>query len=155
MRTIIVYTSVAHGNTEKVAKAMAEASGAELTRTGEITPEALSRYDTVGFGSGIYNGRHHQNIFDLVAGLPASFDKKAFVFSTSGYGTTKPNQKLIKALEGKRFKISGDFACKGFDTAGINKLYAGAAKGRPNEEDLQGARNFAKKFISFGTHSLI
>jgi flavodoxin len=79
--------------------------------------------------------------------MPASPGKKVFVFSTSGYGTTKPNEKLIKALEEKSFKIIGNFACKGFDTAGINRLYGGAAKGRPNEDDLNEARNFAKTLI--------
>ena len=148
MKTIIVYTSIAHWNTEKVAKAMAEALSADLTKTKETTPEALINYDVVGFGSGVYNCKHHQDIFDLVARLPASSDKKVFVFSTSGYGTTKSNEKLIKELTGKGFKVIGSFACKGFDTAGINKLYGGAAKGRPNEADLQEARTFAKNLTS-------
>jgi flavodoxin len=147
MTTIIVYTSIAHGNTEKVAKAMAEALSADITRTGETTPETVNNYDLVGFGSGIYNGKHHQEIFDLVVRLPASSGKKFFVFSTSGFGTTKPNEKLKKALEGKGFKVIGNFACKGFDTAGINKLYGGAAKGRPDDNDLQEARTFARKLI--------
>lgn len=142
MKTIIVYTSIAHGNTEKVARAMAEALKADITKTGEPKPEILNNYELVGFGSGIYNGKHHQDIFELVSRMPSP-GKKVFVFSTSGYGTTKPNEKLIKELEGKGFKVVGSFACKGFDTAGINKLYGGAAKGRPNEADLQEAKAFA------------
>jgi len=45
-------------------------------------------------------------------------------------GTEQPNrnEKLIKELESKEFQVIGNFACKGFDTAGINKLYGGAAK---------------------------
>jgi len=144
MKTIIVYTSIAHGNTEKIAKAMAEALGADLAKAGETTPETLSNYDVIGFGSGIYNGTHHKNIFELVARLPASPAKKVFVFSTSGYGRTSSNKKLIKELVGKGFKVIGSFACKGFDTYGVNKLYGGAAKGRPNDNDLQEARVFAK-----------
>ena len=144
MKTIIVYTSIAHGNTEKVARAVAETLSADLTKTVETTPEILNNYELVGFGSGIYNGKHHQDIFELVSRMPTSPGKKVFVFSTSGYGTTKPNEKLIKALEGKDLEIIGNFACKGFDTAGINKLYGGAAKGRPNDEDLQAAKTFAK-----------
>ena len=121
MKTAIVYTSIAHGNTEKVAKAMAEALGADLIKTGDAVPNSLCNYDLVGFGSGVYSGRHHTDIFNLVTRIPAPPGKKAFVFSTSGYGITKPNEKLIRALEGKRFKVIGTFACKGFDTAGINK----------------------------------
>jgi len=144
MKTVVVYTSIAHGNTEKVAKAMAETTGADLKKAGDTAPEALSNYDLIGFGSGIYNGKHHQDIFDLVSRMPASPVKSVFVFSTSGFGTTKLNEKLVKELEKKGFKVTGNFACKGWDTAGINKLYGGAAKGRPNDDDLQQARLFAK-----------
>ncbi len=66
MKTIIVYTSIAHGNTEKVAKVMAQTIGADLVKTEETTPSAVAKYDLVGLGSGVYNGRHHQNIFELV-----------------------------------------------------------------------------------------
>jgi flavodoxin len=144
MKAIIVYVSIAHGNTEKVAKAMAEALSAELFKPAEVNLQTLGIYDLVGFGSGVYNGKHHQDIFNLVARMSASPGKKAFVFSTSGYGTTKPNERLIKELEAKGFQVIGNFACKGFDTAGINKLYGGAAKGHPNEQDLQAARAFTK-----------
>ena len=143
MKAVIIYTSIAHGNTEKVAKAMAEVLSAELVQAEEVKPETIDNYDMVGFGSGIYNGKHHQDIFDLVARMTASPGKNVFVFSTSGYGTTKPNEKLTRELNAKGFKVVRNFACKGFDTAGINKLYGGAARGRPNEEDLQAARDFA------------
>ena len=86
-------------------------------------------------------------MFNLITRLPSQQDKKVFVFSTSGYGTAKLNQKIINELTKKGFKIIGSFACKGFDTAGINKLYGGAAKGRLNEANLQEARTFAKNFM--------
>ena len=148
MKVIIVFTSIAYGNTEKVARAMSQAEGTDLAKTAETTPDVLSKYDVVGFGSGIYNGKHHQDIFDLVGRMPESSGKRAFVFSTSGYGTTKLNKKLVEALEKKGLRVIGDFACKGFDTAGINRLYGGAAKGRPNGADLEAARTFAKNLIS-------
>ncbi len=146
-KALVVYTSLAHGNTEKVAKAMAEVIQADLVKTVEITPKIVARYDLVGFGSGIYDGQHHAGVFELVAGLSESAGKKAFVFSTSGYGKTKPNQKLANLLAAKGFKVVGNFACKGFDTAGINRLYGGAAKGRPNGGDLKAARTFARSLV--------
>ena len=144
MKAIIVYVSIAHGNTEKVAKVIAEALGAELCKRADVNLETFGNYDLVGFGSGVYNGKHHQDIFELVTRMPASSGKKAFVFSTSGYGTTKPNERLIRELVAKGLQVIGNFACKGFDTAGINRLYGGAAKGHPNEQDLQVARAFAE-----------
>ncbi len=144
MKTIIVYTSIAHGNTEKVARAIAEVLRAELRKASDTTPDAVAGYELVGLGSGIYNGRHHQDIFDLVGRLPQVPGQRAFVFSTSGYGTTKANDGLVGALVAKGFKVVGDFACKGLDTAGINRLFGGAAKGHPNSADLDAARAFAR-----------
>jgi len=62
MKIIIVYMSISHGNTEKVAQAMAVALNADVTKADQITPEMLRTYDVVGFGSGIYFGRHHKQL---------------------------------------------------------------------------------------------
>jgi flavodoxin len=144
MKTLIVYTSIAYGNTEKVAKAMAEASRGDLARTEATNADRLNDYDLVGFGSGIYNGQHHKGIFDLVAQMPKAEDKKVFVFSTSRHGTTSLNDKLKKELLRKGYQVVGSFACKGFDIYRINKLHGEAAKGRPNADDLEEARVFAR-----------
>jgi len=42
------------------------------------------------------------------------------------------------------FSIVGDFSCKGWTTWGPLKLFGGTNKGRPNEEDLEEARVFAR-----------
>jgi flavodoxin len=144
MKAIVTYTSIAHGNTAKVARAISETLKADLMETEKVNPHDLSQYDLVGFGSGVYNGTLHKNIFDLIAKLPDSFVKKAFIFSTSGYGTTAPNNKLKAELVRKGFDVIGNFACKGLDTYGAMKLFGGVAKGRPNDEDLEEARAFAK-----------
>lgn len=83
MKTLIIYKSVHQMNTEKVAKAMAEAINADLRKVEEVTPAMLEEYDLIGFGSGIYYGKHHKTLLDFVAGLPQQ-GKAAFVFSTSG-----------------------------------------------------------------------
>jgi len=70
MKTLIVYTSVHHQNTEKVAKVMAEELEADLTPTGDAQPEALATYDLIGFGSGIYFGKHHKTLLRFVETLP-------------------------------------------------------------------------------------
>lgn len=147
MKSVIVYTSLAHGNTEKVAKAMAEALKADLSRTTDTVPETLNDYDLVGFGSGIYNGQHHKEIFDLVERMPAIKGKKVFVFSTSGYGKASSNDSLKKKLMGKGFRVVGGFICKGFDNYRVNKRYIEDTKGRPNDKDLQEARAFARGLI--------
>jgi len=70
MKTLIIYTSIHHGNTEKIARAMAEVLGAKLMRTHEADINCISEYDLIGFGSGIYFGKYHRNILNLIDKLP-------------------------------------------------------------------------------------
>jgi len=51
VNTLIIYKSYHRLNTEKVAKAMAEAMNAQLTTVEDVRPEALAGYDLIGFGS--------------------------------------------------------------------------------------------------------
>jgi flavodoxin len=83
MNTLIVYKSYHRMNTEKVAKAMAEAMNAQLSKVEDVRPEALTGYDPIGFGSGIYGLKHHKALIKLIEAMPA-MDKDVFVFSTCG-----------------------------------------------------------------------
>jgi flavodoxin len=145
MKTLIIYKSVHHGNTEKVAKAMADVLGARLAQPEETDPASLAQYDLVGFGSGIYMGKHHKALLDLAGRLPHQ-DRAAFVFSTCGSG--KNQQKvLLGALRQKGFTIKGEFTCAGFDTFGPFKLVGGLKKGHPDKKDLEDARAFARGLL--------
>lgn len=84
MRALIVYVSIHHKNTEKVAKAMADVLNADLSKPWKIKPAEVGKYDLVGFGSGIYWWRHHWALLRLVDNLPRMEGKKAFIFSTAG-----------------------------------------------------------------------
>ena len=83
MKTLIIYKSVHHMSTEKVAKTMAEAMGAKLVKVEEAGPEDLAGYDLVGFGSGIYNLKVHKSLIEFVEKMPR-MDKNVFVFTTTG-----------------------------------------------------------------------
>lgn len=145
MKTLIVYKSVHHMNTEKIARAMAEVLGAKLAGPGEVSPASLAEYDLIGFGSGIYFGKHHKTIRKFVDSLPPT-QKNAFVFSTSG-AERDQNGALTAQLRGKGFNITGLFTCRGFDTFGPFKLTGGLQKGHPDEKDLADARAFAKGLL--------
>ncbi len=148
MKALIIYNSVHHGNTEKIAKAMANALDAKLSKPGEVDASSLEQYELIGFGSGIYGFRFHKSILEFVESLPSSKNKKAFVFSTSGSGREQYNESLKKKLAEKGFDIAGDFSCKGFNTFGPLKLIGGISKGRPNEEDIRQAVKFAESMKS-------
>lgn len=141
MRTLIIYESVHHGNTERVARAMADTLDARLVKPADISPAELTQYDLIGFGSGIYFGRHHRNLRRFVERLPP-IDKSAFVFSSSGSNRNQ-NRALVRLLAKKGFSVRGDFFCTGFDTMGPLFLIGGLKRGHPDARDLQSAREFA------------
>ena len=157
MKTLIIYVSIHHGNTEKIAKAMAEVLNAKLVKPNEVNMNELSKYDLIGFGSGIYYGKHHKNLLRFADKLPILKDRKAFVFATSGvvnllnifhnilHRTINFQNPLRNKLSKKGFKIIGGFSCRGFDTIGPFKLIGGISKNRPNKEDLKKAIDFARE----------
>lgn len=144
MKTLIVFTSIHHQNTERVAKVIAEELGADLVPVGEAQSRTLAAYDLVGFGSGIYFWKHHKTLLQFVETLPPVTGKRAFIFSTSGEGGIEKHAALKEQLVNRGFSIVGEFSCKGWDTFGPMKLIGGFNKGRPNEEDLAEARIFAR-----------
>ena len=147
MKTLIIYESIHHGNTEKIGKIMAESLNADIIRTKDIDINTLNKYDLIGFGSGIYYSKLHKNILNLVDSISTLLNKKVFVFSTSGQGKVKYNKLVEKKLREKNFDVIGSFACKGYDTFGPFKLLGGIAKGRPNDNDLKKAKDFAEHLI--------
>jgi len=113
MKSLVVYVSGHHQNTEKVAKVLADTLGAErknlvldtdkshnsyfktmvlgrphdrwnVTKLEQIDPNRLAEYDLVGFGSGAYYFQLHPALFQFVDRFSQSKNKKAFIFTTSG-----------------------------------------------------------------------
>ena len=147
MKTLIIYISTHHGNTKKVAKAMAEVLNAELVKVYDVDITALSKYDLIGFGSGMYSKKPHKDLLSLVDKLPVLKNKKAFLFHTSGQDKSDSDRELRERLLARGFDIIGAFSCPGWDTWGPLKLFGGIYAGRPNQEDLEKARNFANNLL--------
>jgi flavodoxin len=145
MKSLVVLVSYHHKNTQKIADVFAKMLEAQTKTPQETNPEDLQQYDLIGFGSGIYFGKHHKDLLDLVEKLQAT-DKKAFIFSTSGdtRNVSKLHLSLRQKLESKGFKVVGEFNCAGFDTFGLLKLVGGIKKGKPDAEDIKNAEEFAK-----------
>lgn len=138
--------SAHHGNTLKIAEAISRASGAKIIKPAEIDNENLADYDLIGLESGIYNRRHHQSLFDLIARLPIQNRKKAFVFSTNTFGLAALHDPLKLKLAEKGFEVVGEFTCRGFINHGFLKyLFGGLSQGRPNQGDLRAAEGFAER----------
>jgi flavodoxin len=144
MNVLIIYKSYHRMNTEKVAKAMAETMNATLKQVEEVRPEDLAGYDLVGFGSGIYVGKYHKDLFKLIGQIPR-LEKDVFIFSTAGGPQEKYDQPIKELLIRKGCRIVGEFRCPG-QSGFLGFTFSN--KGNPNEQDLENARAFAKGLMS-------
>ncbi len=144
MKSLLVLFSYHHNNSEKIANVFAKVLDAQIKTPHQINPENLQEYNIIGFGSGIYGGKHHKLLLDLADNLPQVTNTKAFIFSTSATLTAKDHLKLREKLQSKGYMIVDEFSCKGFNTNSFLKYFGGMNKGRPNVEDLKHAEEFAQ-----------
>ena len=146
MKILLICVSIHHGNTEKIAKAMAEVLDVEIKKPSEVNIEEITKYDLIGFGSGIYNRKHHRSLFELINKLKIQNHNKGFIFSTAMAPFKVLHKPLKESLIDKGFDIIGEFSCKGFMSDSFTKyIFGGLNKGRPNEKDLENARKFAEE----------
>ena len=152
MKSLLVLFSIHHKNTEKIANVFAKVLDAQIKTPQQINPEELQEYSLIGFGSGIYDQKHHKLLLDLADNLPQVTKWKAFIFSTSGVtrkfaidrSIDDPHSPLREKLQSKGYMIVDEFNCAGFNTNSFLKLFGGMNKGRPNAEDLKHAEEFAQ-----------
>lgn len=152
MKSLLVLCSYHHKNTEKIAKVFARVLDARIRTPRQIDPDELQEYSLIGFGSGIYGGKHHRALLDLADKLRQVTNRKAFIFSTCGVpaiGMTEEvvveNHSLLREkLQSKGYLIVDEFSCAGLNTNSFLKLFGGINKGRPNAEDLKHAEEFAQ-----------
>ena len=158
MKSLLVLFSYHHNNTEKIANVIAKVLDAQIKTPQQIEPEELQEYGLVGFGSGIYGGKHHKVLFDLADRLTQVTNKNAFIFSTCGAPmkfmelekaefkryVTENHSSLKEKLQSKCYMIVDEFSCAGYNTNSFLKLVGGINKGRPNAKDLKNAEEFAQ-----------
>jgi len=131
---------------------MANILDANLLQVKQVDASILEQYDLIGFGSGIYFGKHHNSLLAFVDKLPMIRNKKAFIFSTSGlrkmrfiHNFDKP---LKEKLQRKGFDIIGEFSCRGYDTSQAAIIVGGINRDRPNAKDLKQTEDFARGLVS-------
>jgi hypothetical protein len=127
---------------------MTAASGADLYDAAAVDPRILSTYDVIGLGSGIYFGRPHRTIRDLVDKLPAE-TKNVFLFSTSGlpFCGCVWHRGLRRTLRRKGYRVLGEFNCRGWDTVGPLRWVGGLNRCHPDRADLARAEDFVRGLI--------
>lgn len=139
MKTLIVYSSKHHMNTERVAQAIGAELGADIRKLVDVKPADLDGYDLVGFGSGINAFNVHPELTAMVEGLGDRGGQRAFAFSTCA-SRKDWTGKFRELLAARGFNVLGEFHCAGLWTPGLLKVRAG----HPDEADLEAARVFAR-----------
>lgn len=136
-----------HKNTEKIAMKIAENLEADIISFEKLNLDDLKNYSLIGFGSGVYFGKFHRGLINLVKKISKQENKKAFIFSSAGmkknFFFNHSHSHIKKLLKKKGFLVIDEFFCLAYDTYGPLKLFGGINKGRPNEKDLNKASEFA------------
>lgn len=152
LKCLLIVYSYHHNNTQKVAEAIARVLGAEIKTPQNTTPQEHLNYDLVGFGAGIDSGKHYRQLLEFADKLPQLDNKRAFIFSTAGLTgekkLAKDHSTLREKLESRGYRIIDEFQCKGFNTNVFLKYFGGMNKGKPDEEDLKHAEEFAQNLKS-------
>ena len=168
MKILITYFSNT-GNTEKIANSIHEGLGNEevdMKKIGDVETSSLKNYDMVFLGSGIYAGKVNKSLSELVSTteeLPSNF---VFFCTHASLENYQDGFKVVKRKLGKTNSgIIDTFDCMGENTgipeatrkAMIENLppekqkeaeeHQNRLKGRPNAEDLEKAKEFAKSLI--------
>ena len=123
------------GNTKKVADAIAEALNVEAL---DITNN-VEGADILFLGSSMYAFTVDKNIKAYVGALTKENAKMIVSFSTSA-SDTSTHKKIAKCLKDKEIQIHEKHLS-------IPGQFLKMNKGRPNEKDLEVAKQFAKEVI--------
>ena len=144
MKIAIIYHSSHHENTKKLLDAIAAEAEVELIEASKKGKTDLSEYDLIGFASGIYYSKMHDDVIKFAqSNLPKN--KRCFILYTCGSIRKGYTDTLRGLMERRKCSIEGEYGCLGYDTFGPFKLIGGIAKGHPSEKDIAGAVRMFKR----------
>jgi flavodoxin len=128
------------GNTRKLADAIAEELGAKSAdvKAASIDPGA----GVIFLGSGCYGGKPGEDMMKFI-GKNDFTGRRVALFGTSAWGHGKEVQAMEDALKQKGANVVGSYYTKG-------KFLVVVSMGHPNEDDLAGARKFAREMAKLG-----
>jgi flavodoxin/NAD-dependent dihydropyrimidine dehydrogenase PreA subunit len=144
---IVLITFSQTGNTHKIAEAMADAfrEAAHLVRTiplNEATPDDANNIDLLGVGTPCFSSQSPTPIKKFLRTLPSLNGQRAFVFATSSGAPGRVLYDLASLLRGKGAEVLGGFLARG-EVHHPAPHMTGQFMGRPSEDDLIRARQFA------------
>ncbi len=127
------------GNTKKLADVIAKTAGCKAE---QIPAPINDGADLLFLGASVYWGGISSDVKEYIQSLNKNKVGKVVVFSTSALAERAFPQ-IQKRLQDKGIPVDDrNFYCRGEFTA--------LHKGRPNQDDLESAKNFTVKIISGG-----
>lgn len=143
---LIICESMYHGNTKKLAAAMARKLNCRLLNCEEASSENIEDYKIIGLGSGIYFTAHHPKLLEAAGKM--NNGQKAFIFSTHGSPFLgKYHNSLKTILDKQGIPVIGEFSSRGYDCTGPYIIVGGGNKGKPNENDEMKAARFVNRIL--------
>ena len=140
MNTLILFQSQHHGNTKKLVDAIAAEYPVEICDARTFDGD-LSKYDAVGFASGIAFGKFYPEIFSLATDrMP--FEKDIFFIFTAGVIVGDPVKEMRELALERGCRVHGTYCCRGYDTFGPLKLIGGLNRGCPTDDEIRGAVDY-------------
>ena len=152
-KVLIILATSTQGNTKIISDALQQTLSADVISPEKASIEMLQNYQLIGFGSGIFDEKHHSSILSFASNLNQCNHKKVFIFSTSGMAREKlghnsdPHNALRDILKTKGCDIIGEFNCVGLNKNSFLKFFGGMNKNRPNKEDIKMAISFAESLL--------
>lgn len=147
MKILIVYASVHHGNTKKIAEAAARAISADLLDVMREKPENVGSYDLVGIASGVFYHGLHEKIKNFISTADFRPGQKVFFLVTCGVPYRDYSSAARKELKKRQVECLSAFQCRGFDTFGIFGKFGGIAKGHPDRRDIAKVETFVRELV--------
>lgn len=147
MNAVVVYATH-RSNTQKVAEAIAEASGCravKLTENFDASSLALEDVDLVFLGTGIRGGEPYIELINYLKAAAFGSGKRFALFMTwagGGASNKLAYEGVKKVLEAKGQQLSPDyFICLG-------QTFGFTHRGRPNAGDLAVAKKWATQQLN-------
>ncbi|MBZ9607352.1 nitric oxide synthase [Clostridium estertheticum] len=140
MNIKVIYHS-STGNTEKLARAIADTLSIQAELLGKDPISFSEPVDLLFIGDGLYFGKANKRTLSLIDRLDPKMIKNAAIFATYG-GQAKIGTDIKELVQNKGIRVVDEpFTCKGQSWVFINRNH-------PNEIDLSKVRKYAKNAVA-------
>ena len=146
MKSMIVYASRHHGNTEKLVRHLANRYGIALVDAQAVQSLEGEEYDLIGFASGMDFGKFYPSVTALAQMLPPG--KCVYALYTCARDQAKYGSEIEEIAGQKGCRYLGKYGCKGYNTYGPWKIIGGMNKAHPDAQELEKACVFYEQIVS-------